>query len=94
MVKGIDAQYIVTQSYVTEKIQQVQQRQGDAEQRYFDVQLAEERRRLAEKVKKAEEAERARLEEEAKERQGKKGQGDRDGKKGEDDEGHTVDVTA
>lgn len=94
MVKGIDAQYMVTQTYVTEKIQQVQQRQGDGEQRYFDVQLAEERRRLSEKVKRAEEAERLRLEEEAKEKERKKERGEREEKREEDDEGHTVDVKA
>jgi len=94
MVKGIDAQYIVTQTYVAEKVQQVQQRQTDGEQRYHDVQLAEERHRLSEKIKKTEETERMRLEEEGKERQGKKGQGERERRSDEDGEEHQVDVKA
>jgi len=72
----------------------VQQRQTDGEQRYHDVQLAEERHRLSEKIKKTEETERMRLEEEGKERQGKKGQGERERRSDEDGEEHQVDVKA
>ena len=67
-MKGIDAQQIVTQTYMAEKVQQVQQRQADMQQRYFDVQLAEERRRLQEKIKQTEETEKAKLREKKQER--------------------------
>lgn len=93
MVKGIDAQHMVTQTYVTEKIQQVQQRQGDLQQRYFDIQLAEERRRQAEKIKKSEESDRIRAEEEEKKKEGQQGKDQKPGSEGEE-EGHKVDVKA
>lgn len=94
MVKGIDAQHMITQTYMTEKIQQVQQRQGDMQQRYFDIQLAEERRKQAEKVKKSGESERVGIEEEEKER--KQHREDKEHKPDDEKEGdgHRVDVKA
>ncbi|MCX7982208.1 MAG: hypothetical protein N2572_04765 [Syntrophales bacterium] len=94
MVKGIDAQHMITQTYVTEKIQQVQQRQGDLQQRYFDIQLAEERRKQAEKIKKSEESERVRTEEEEKEKEGKRERKERDARPSKEGEEHIVDVKA
>jgi len=94
MVKGIDAQHMITQTYVTEKIQQVQQRQGDLQQRYFDIQLAEERRKQAERVKKSEESERVRMEEEEKEKEGRRGSKGHHPQSDDEGDEHKVDVKA
>ncbi|HOJ52670.1 MAG TPA: hypothetical protein PLT64_09325 [Syntrophales bacterium] len=96
MVKGIDAQHMITQTYVAEKIQQVQQRQGDLQQRYFDIQLAEERRKQAERVKKSEESERVRMEEEEKEKEkeGRRGSKEHHPQSGDEGDEHKVDVKA
>jgi hypothetical protein len=96
MMKGIDAQQIVTQTYMTEKVQQVQQRQADMQQRYFDVQLAEERRRLQEKIQQAEDAEKAKLREKKHERDKEKEHGGHQDQGGEfsPDDQHVIDLRA
>ena len=59
MVRAIDRQESILQSNMTERIQQVQQQHADMQQRYFDIQLSQERRKMQQKVKESEEAERA-----------------------------------
>jgi hypothetical protein len=92
MVKGIDAQHLVTQTYVTEKVQQVHQRQGDLQQHYFDVQLAEERRKMQVKIKQAEESEKMKLKERKQENE-KEGNKERDEEMSEEEK-HTIDLKA
>jgi hypothetical protein len=92
MVQGIDAQHLVTQTYITEKVQNVQQRQGDLQQHYFDVQLAEERKRLQSKIKQAEDAEKMKFKERHQERN-KGGHKDPD-EECPDEEKHTIDLKA
>ena len=57
MVRPIDAQQSILQSQPTEKIQNVQQQHSDMQQRYFNIQLAEERRLQREKVQDLEQKE-------------------------------------
>ena len=57
MVRPIDAQQSILQSHSMEKVQNVQQRNADMQQRYFDLQLTEERRLQKEKVKDLEQKE-------------------------------------
>jgi hypothetical protein len=92
MVKGIDAQHLVTQAYVTEKVQQVHQRQGDLQQHYFDVQLAEERKKMQVKIKQAEEAEKMKLKERKQEKE-KEGNKER-GEEISEEEKHVIDLKA
>jgi hypothetical protein len=94
MVKGIDPQHLVTQTYVAEKVQQVHQRHGELQQQYFDVQLAEERKRMQARIKQAEESERMKLKERRQDQE--KG---KDGKKEQEgdsfpEEGHMIDLKA
>lgn len=51
MVRAIDAQQSILQSHQMEKVQNVQQQHADMQQRYFNLQLTEERRLQKEKVK-------------------------------------------
>ena len=51
MVRPIDAQQSILQSHQMEKVQNVQQQHSDMQQRYFNLQLTEERRLQREKVK-------------------------------------------
>jgi hypothetical protein len=56
-----------------ERVQQTQQQHPDMQQRYFGIQLSEERKHLKETVKNAEETEKSRIRgEEEKERRQKK----------------------
>ena len=64
MVRAIDRQESILQSNMTERIQQVQQQHSDMQQRYFDIQLSQERRRMLQKVKESEEAEHAHMKKE------------------------------
>jgi len=59
----IDIQQSITQLHVMEKVQQVQQQQADLQQRHFALKLNEERKRLKEKVKDADESEFLRMRE-------------------------------
>lgn len=53
MVSAIERQ--ILQSKVIERIQQVQQQHPDLQQQYFEVQLAQERRRMMKKINESEE---------------------------------------
>ena len=64
MVRPIDAQQSILQSHPMEKVQNVQQRHADMQQRYFDLQLTEERRLQKEKVKDLEQKEPAGIKDE------------------------------
>ena len=64
MVTPIDRALTILQSNATERVQQVQQQHPDMQQRYFDIQLTQERKKMLQKVKESEEMERARIREE------------------------------
>jgi hypothetical protein len=57
VVRAIDAQQVILQSNMAERVQQIQQQNPDMQQRYFALQLSEEDRLLREKVKQSEESE-------------------------------------
>ena len=61
MLRPVDLQQILTQSNSMERVQQTQQQHPDMQQRYFSVQLSEERKLLKEAVKNSEEAEKAKI---------------------------------
>ncbi len=61
MLRATDIQQILIQSNSVERVQQAQQQHSDMQQRYFSVQLSEERKQLKETVKTAEEAEKSRI---------------------------------
>ena len=63
MVRAIDAQQVILQSSIAEKVQQIQQQNPDMQQRYFALQLSEQDRLLKEKVNKSEESEKASIKE-------------------------------
>ncbi len=63
MVRAIDAQQVILQSSMVEKIQQIQQQNPDMQQRYFALHLSEQDRLLREKVIQSEEAEKAAIKE-------------------------------
>ncbi|MBW2559600.1 MAG: hypothetical protein JRE40_01970, partial [Deltaproteobacteria bacterium] len=63
-MRSLDVQQVLLQSNSVERVQQVQQQQGDVQQRHFQAQLLEERRELREKVKNSEESERLMIREE------------------------------
>ncbi|GEM_PF-1398549 len=62
-MKTIEMQQSLAQLHVMEKVQQVQQQQADLQQRHFALKLSEERKRLKEQVKDADESEFRRLQE-------------------------------
>jgi hypothetical protein len=76
MLRAADLQQILIQSNSIERVQQAQQQQSDMQQRYFSVQLSEERKHVKETVKSAEEAEKAKIKEEEKEKHRKKTKND------------------
>jgi hypothetical protein len=61
VVRPIDAQQSILQSHAMEKVQNVQQQHSDMQQRYFNLQLTEERRLQKEKVKDLEQKELAEI---------------------------------
>jgi len=63
MVSPIDRQQSILQSNITERVQQAQQQHPDMQQRYFDIQLGQERKKMLHKVKDSEEADRIQLRE-------------------------------
>ena len=63
MVRAIDAQQVILQSSMAEKVQQIQQQNPDMQQRYFALHLSEQDRLLREKVKQSEESEKAAIKE-------------------------------
>ena len=50
MVRAIDVQQVILQSSATERVQQPQQQHPDMQQRYFELQLHEEKKLLKEKI--------------------------------------------
>jgi hypothetical protein len=74
MVRAIDRQHSVLQTNITERVQQVQQQHPDLQQRYFDIQLSQERKKMLQKVKDPEETARAKLREAERKKQQKDGQ--------------------
>jgi hypothetical protein len=78
MVTPLDRAQNILQSNATERVQQVQQQHPDMQQRYFDIQLSQERKKMLQKVKESEEMERARIKEEEGRRQRKDQQKDND----------------
>jgi hypothetical protein len=73
VLRPVDLQQILTQSNSMERVQQTQQQHPDMQQRYFSVQLSEERKHLKETVKNSEETEKSKIkDEEEKERRQKK----------------------
>ena len=74
MLRPVDLQQILTQSNSMERVQQAQQQHPDMQQRYFSVQVSEERKHLKEAVKNSEETEKSKIrdDEEKKERRQKK----------------------
>jgi hypothetical protein len=80
MLRAVDLQQILTQSNSVERVQQAQQQHSDMQQRYFSVQLSEERRHLKETVKNSEEAEKSKIKsEQEKERHQKKAKAEEEG---------------
>lgn len=63
MVRAIDAQQVILQSSVVEKIQHIQQQNPDMQQRHFALQLSEQDRLLKEKVNHSDESEKATIKE-------------------------------
>jgi hypothetical protein len=61
MVSPIDRQQSILQSQITERVQQGQQQHPDMQQRYFDIQLGHERKKMLHKVKESEEADHIKL---------------------------------
>lgn len=78
MLRATDIQQILVQSNSIERVQQAQQQHPDMQQRYFSVQLSEERKLLKETVKNTEEAEKSRIksreEEERRQKRAKAGE--------------------
>jgi len=72
MIGPVDNQHSILQSPPMERVQSVQQQQSDTQQRYFNMQLAEERRLQGEKIRSMEE-EKPELVKNALEREEKKG---------------------
>jgi hypothetical protein len=69
VVSAIDRQQSILQSNVTERIQQVQQQHPDLQQRYFEIQLAQERRKMLKKINESEEMDHAKLRDEERKQQ-------------------------
>ena len=75
MVRAIDAQQVILQSNMAEKVQQIQQQNPDMQQRYFPLHLSEQDRLLKEKVKQSEESEKAAIKEKEERKSGRKSKG-------------------
>ena len=74
MVSAVDRQQSILQSNITERIQQVQQQHPDLQQRYFEIQLSQERRKMLKKINEPEEMDRAKIGEEEEEGKQQKNQ--------------------
>lgn len=72
MVRAIDAQQVILQSSIVEKVQQIQQQNPDMQQRYFALHLSEQDRLLREKVRQSEESEKAAIKEKEERHDGRK----------------------
>ncbi|MCE5284099.1 MAG: hypothetical protein LLG93_18600 [Deltaproteobacteria bacterium] len=69
MVRAIDRHESILQSSLTERIQQIQQQHADVQQRYFEMQLSQEHRRMLQKVNESDEKESVRAKGEGEKRQ-------------------------
>jgi hypothetical protein len=78
MVRAIDAQQIILQSSVMEKIQQVQQQNPDMQQKYFALQLSEQDRLLKEEVNESDESEKSSIKERQDREKRRHGKNERD----------------
>jgi hypothetical protein len=63
MVRAIDAQQVILQSSMAERIQQIQQQNPDMQQRYFALQLSEQDRLSRDKVNQSDESEKIAIKE-------------------------------
>jgi hypothetical protein len=63
MVRAIDAQQVILQSSIAERVQQIQQQNPDMQQRYFALRLSEQDRLLKDKVNQSDETEKAAIKE-------------------------------
>jgi len=72
MIGPVDNKHSILQSPQMERVQSVQQQQSDTQQRYFNMQLAEEKRLQGEKIRSMEE-EKPELVKNALDREEKKG---------------------
>jgi len=61
MLRATDIQQILIQSNSMERVQQAQQQHADMQQRYFSVQLSEERKNLKETVKTTQETAKSKI---------------------------------
>ena len=77
MLRAVDVQQALLQSSSVERVQQTQQQQPDMQQRYFEVQVGQEKKALREKVKDTDSSDRARIREEEEERQRRHAKGGR-----------------
>jgi len=64
MVSPIERQQSILQTNIADRIQQIQQQHPDMQQRYFEIQFREERRKMLQKVKDSEDAERVSIRDE------------------------------
>lgn len=71
MVRAIDAQQVILQSSMAEKVQQIQQQNPDMQQRYFALHLSEQDRLLKEKVKHSGESEKSAIKEKEEDKGGR-----------------------
>jgi hypothetical protein len=72
MASAVDRQQSILQTNITERIQQVQQQHPDMQQRYFEIQLAQERRKMMKKINDPGQMDRVRMRKDEEEGQGKK----------------------
>ncbi len=76
----------IVQAHVTEKIQKVQQQHPDTQQRYFSLQLQEEKKRQSEKISDAEEAKKKTIDAQQKNNQERSKKGSENSQKHIEDE--------
>jgi hypothetical protein len=74
MASAIDRPQSILQSTLIDRIQQVQQQHPDAQQKYFEIQLGQERRNMMKKVNESEELSHSKVIEEETEKQQKERQ--------------------
>lgn len=91
MLRSIDMQQVILQSNAVERVQQVQQRHPDMQQKYFSAELNKERQEQQEKVGQSVENEQIRLQtekdrQERKRRQARHSEDVIDEESGRDDE--------
>jgi mannitol-specific phosphotransferase system IIBC component len=85
MVRSLDVQQVLLQSNAIERVQQIQQHQTEVQQKHFEAQLAEDKRKLKEKVKDLEETERLMIREDEERGKREKNTGENSAKKKKDD---------